>query len=84
MQITAFVVVATFLPVVAWIGWSIATTPTVPQGNEESSTNPPVVDAKLEGVVHIVGDRKMSVYELARMTADDVKPMTLAEYIGHR
>jgi dTDP-4-dehydrorhamnose reductase len=41
-----------------------------------------VVDAKLEGVVHIVGDRKMSVYELARMTADDVKPMTLAEYVG--
>lgn len=41
MQITAFVLVATFLALVAWIGWSIAATPTAPRGNEEPSTQEP-------------------------------------------
>jgi len=43
-----------------------------------------VVDAKLTGVVHVCGDRKMSMYELARLTTPDVQPMTLAEYSGPR
>jgi len=41
-----------------------------------------VMDAKMEGVVHIVGDRVLSMYELALMCPDskDVKPMTYEEY----
>ena len=36
----------------------------------------------LEGIVHIVGDKKISVYELAKITTPDVKPMTIKEYSG--
>ncbi len=36
----------------------------------------------VSGVVHVVGDRKLSMYELARLTADEIEPMTLAEYDG--
>jgi len=38
----------------------------------------------LRGIVHIVGDKKMSVYELAKITTPDVKPMTIKEYSGPR
>ncbi len=41
-----------------------------------------VQKAKLEGVVHIVGDKKMSVLELAKITTPDVKPMTIHDYSG--
>jgi dTDP-4-dehydrorhamnose reductase len=34
------------------------------------------------GVVHIVGDRQLSMYELAKITTPDIEPMTLADYKG--
>lgn len=41
-----------------------------------------VADQRLTGVVHICGKEKLSMYDLARITTPDVKPMTLAEYAG--
>jgi dTDP-4-dehydrorhamnose reductase len=41
-----------------------------------------VVQQKLTGIVHVRGEEKMSMYELAKITTPDVKPMTLAEYQG--
>jgi dTDP-4-dehydrorhamnose reductase len=41
-----------------------------------------VVDKRLYGLVHIVGDRKMSMYELAKKTSPDVLPMNIKEYSG--
>lgn len=41
-----------------------------------------VVDAEVEGVVHIVGSKKMSMYELAMMTSKTVQPMSLDGYRG--
>ena len=37
---------------------------------------------KITGIVHIVGDKKISVYELAKMTTPDVQPMTISDYTG--
>jgi len=36
----------------------------------------------LTGIVHICGEEKMSMFELAKITTPDVKPMTLNEYSG--
>ena len=36
----------------------------------------------LRGIVHIVGEKKISVYELAKITTPDVQPMTIKEYSG--
>jgi dTDP-4-dehydrorhamnose reductase len=36
----------------------------------------------MTGVVHITGSRKLSMYELAKITTPDIEPMTLAEYEG--
>jgi dTDP-4-dehydrorhamnose reductase len=36
----------------------------------------------LTGVVHICGEEKMSMLEIARIVSPDVKPMTFAEYSG--
>lgn len=41
-----------------------------------------VVDKHLQGIVHIVGDKKMSMLELAKRTSPDVAPMTIKEYSG--
>lgn len=41
-----------------------------------------VLDASLTGVVHVCGEEKMSMFELARITTLGVKPTTLAEYEG--
>jgi dTDP-4-dehydrorhamnose reductase len=41
-----------------------------------------VLDERLTGIVHIVGDKKISMFELARITTPDVQPMTLKEYRG--
>lgn len=38
----------------------------------------------LQGFVHIVGDKKMSIFELAKLTTPDVQPMTIKEYSGPR
>lgn len=36
----------------------------------------------LQGLVHVVGDRKMSILELAKLTSPEVQPMTIKEYSG--
>ena len=41
-----------------------------------------VVDNRLTGIVHLVGDRKISMYELAKITTPNVEPITLKEYSG--
>jgi dTDP-4-dehydrorhamnose reductase len=41
-----------------------------------------VQKANLHGFVHIVGDKKISVFDLAKMTTPDVSPMTIQEYSG--
>jgi len=43
-----------------------------------------VVNKKLTGIVHLVGDKKISMYELAKMCPDskNVKPITLKDYKG--
>lgn len=40
------------------------------------------VYSKLSGIVHICGSRRMSMFELARITTPDVQPMTLDKYHG--
>lgn len=41
-----------------------------------------VIDQRLTGTVHICGNQKMSMYELAKLTTPNIKPMTLADYHG--
>lgn len=43
-----------------------------------------VMDERLVGLVHIVGDRKLSMHDLAKICpdSDDVKPMTISDYNG--
>src|SRR3989442_94562 len=41
-----------------------------------------VIDRGLTGIVHICGNKKLSMYELAKMTSPEVKPMTLTDYAG--
>ena len=41
-----------------------------------------VINQKLTGIVHICGEDKVSMYQLAKITTPDIKPMTLAEYSG--
>ena len=43
-----------------------------------------VTKENLDGTVHIVGDKKISMFELAKMTTPDVQPMTINEYTGPR
>lgn len=43
-----------------------------------------VQKANLEGFVHIVGDKKMSMFELAKLTSPDVQSMTIKDYSGPR
>jgi len=41
-----------------------------------------VIKKKLTGIVHVCSDKKMSMFELAKVTTPDVQPMTLADYHG--
>lgn len=41
-----------------------------------------VIAEDLQGIVHICGDKKLSMLDLARLTTPDVQPMTLKEYSG--
>jgi len=36
------------------------------------------------GYVHIVGEKKMSMFELAKLTTPEIQPMTINEYAGPR
>ena len=41
-----------------------------------------IFDANIEGTIHIVGDKKLSMYDLAKITTPSIKPMTIDEYHG--
>ena len=41
-----------------------------------------VIDKDLTGVLHVCGKDKISMFELARITTPEVKPMCLADYDG--
>ncbi len=41
-----------------------------------------LVRQKLDGIVHVCGDRKVSMFELAKITTPNIEPMTLSEYHG--
>jgi dTDP-4-dehydrorhamnose reductase len=50
--------------------------------DEVASAIKSVMSDTLTGVVHIHGNKKISMYELAKITTPNVEPMTLAEYNG--
>jgi len=41
-----------------------------------------IFDTNIEGIIHIVGDKKLSMYDLAKITTTSIKPMTIDEYQG--
>jgi len=41
-----------------------------------------VIEHNLEGIIHIVGQKKISMFELAKYTTPDIEPMTMDEYSG--
>ena len=41
-----------------------------------------LIKENIQGVVHIVGKKKISMFELAQLTTPDIKPMTLEDYSG--
>ena len=41
-----------------------------------------VMKEKLTGIVHVVGDKKMSIFELAQLTTPDIEPMIIQDYSG--
>lgn|SRR5574338_101176 len=43
-----------------------------------------VQNANLKGIIHIVGDRRMSMYDLARLVTPSIEPMTINDYSGPR
>jgi dTDP-4-dehydrorhamnose reductase len=41
-----------------------------------------ILNEKLEGIIHLVGDKKISMFELAKLTTPDIQPMTMNDYSG--
>ena len=41
-----------------------------------------ILDDGIDGTIHIIGDKKLSMYDLAQITTPDIKPMTIDEYDG--
>jgi len=41
-------------------------------------------DDDMNGIVHVVGDRKISMHELAKLTTPEIQPMTMNDYVGPR
>lgn len=39
-------------------------------------------DSKMQGVLHLAGDRMFSMYEIAKMTTPEIESMTLNDYSG--
>ena len=38
----------------------------------------------VSGIIHVVGDKKISLYDFAKITTPDIQPMTMSEYVGPR
>ena len=43
-----------------------------------------ILEKDLNGIIHLVGDKKISMFELAKITTPDILPMTMNEYSGPR
>lgn len=43
-----------------------------------------IFDNNMSGTVHVVGDKKISMYELAKLVTPDVQSMTMNDYVGPR
>ena len=41
-----------------------------------------MLNSDMIGIVHIVGDKKMSMFELAKITTPEIQPMTIQDYSG--
>jgi len=41
-----------------------------------------IYESKQKGIIHLVGDKIFSMYELAKITTPEIKPMTLKDYSG--
>jgi dTDP-4-dehydrorhamnose reductase len=41
-----------------------------------------LIKEKIFGTIHVVGDKKISVFELAKLTTPDIEPMTIDDYVG--
>jgi len=41
-----------------------------------------IINDKLTGIAHVVGDKKISIFELAKMTTPQIEPMTMKDYSG--
>jgi dTDP-4-dehydrorhamnose reductase len=41
-----------------------------------------VIGKRMVGIVHIAGNKKISMFELAKLTTPDIQPVTLKEYSG--
>jgi len=41
-----------------------------------------IMEAKKNGIIHLAGNKILSMFELAKITTPDVKPMTLKDYSG--
>jgi dTDP-4-dehydrorhamnose reductase len=36
----------------------------------------------ISGIIHVVGDKKISLYDFAKITTPDIQPMTMSDYSG--
>ena len=41
-----------------------------------------IIEENISGIVHLVGDKKISMYELAKLTTPEIQPMTMNDYVG--
>ena len=41
-----------------------------------------ILNENIKGIIHLVGDKKISMFELAKLTTPDIQPMTMNEYSG--
>lgn len=41
-----------------------------------------VINDNLSGIVHITGDKKISMFDLAKINSPDILPMTMSDYFG--
>ena len=41
-----------------------------------------VIQNNLDGIIHLAGDKKISMFELAKLTSPDIQPMTMNDYSG--
>ena len=43
-----------------------------------------ILKEDLNGIIHLLGDKKISMFELAKITTPNILPMTMNDYSGPR